>query len=299
MRKEAGLLSKLTFSYPKPLLDTAMEGDICFEQYGELPDELKIKHSMTVLEQNMQYYLKTEPESKNSVIKAIFATNGWMFAFFVVCKLILTVLELAIPILMKEFITFMEEDNPPEYMTSAWAVKVGIALLAIKVFKHTLWENLCYKMVLVGHTAHTTLKAILFGKTFRMSNATNKDYSSGEIMNLIHRDAGRVWSFVWDLSTIIETPIEMTVAAYFLWTNLGWCAFTGLGVYAALWQVNKYKSKLHRKTWRVVDRKRDKRHTQTSEAFHNAKMLKLYGWEQKFQASVTDLYQEEQRMQRE
>ena len=222
-----------------------------------------------------------------------------MFLLFVLCKLVLTVLELAIPVLMAEFISFMESETPPEYMTTAWAIRVGLSLVAIKVFKHTLWENLCYKMVLTGHTAHMSLKTILFAKTFRMSNATNKDYSSGEIMNLIHRDAGRVWSFVWDLSTIIETPIEMMVSAYFLWTNLGWCSFTGLGLYAALWHINKYKSKLHRKTWRVVDRKRDKRMLQTSEAFHNAKMLKLYGWEQKFQANVTDLYEEEQKMQRE
>ena len=96
-------------------------------------------------------------------------------------------------------------------------------------------------------------------KIFRMSNATNKEYSSGEIMNLIHRDAGRVWSFVWDLSDIIETPFEMIVAGYFLWTNLRWSAFTGLALYVALWFINKYKSKLHRKTWRIIDKKRDKR----------------------------------------
>ena len=88
------------------------------------------------------------------MIKAIFATNGWWFFLFVVGKLILTVLELAIPVLMKEFITFMEEENPPEYMTSAWAVKVGVSLMVIKVLKHTLWENLCYKMILTGIAAH-------------------------------------------------------------------------------------------------------------------------------------------------
>ena len=153
-------------------------------------------------------------------------------------------------------------------MTTAWAFKIATGLLLLKIFKHTLWENMCYYMVLTGHMAHSTLKAILFTKTFRMSNATNKDYSSGEIMNLIHRDAGRVWSFVWELSTIIETPFEMIVAAYFLWTNLGWFAFTGVGLYAFLWQVNKYKSKLHRQTWGVIDRKRDKRMQQTSEWLH-------------------------------
>ena len=100
----------------------------------------------------------------------------------------------------------------------------------------------------------------------------------------------RVYEFVWELSTIIETPFEMIVSGYFLWKNLGWSVFSGIGLYIALWYINKYKSKLHCQTWGVIDKKRDKRMQQTSEAFHNAKMLKLYGWEQKFQASVTKLY---------
>jgi len=31
----------------------------------------------------------------------------------------------------------------------------------------------------------------------------------------------------------------------------------------------------------------------TSEAFHNAKMLKLYGWEKKWQGEIAKLYEEE------
>ena len=207
-------------------------------------------------------------------------------------------MEIAIPVLLAEFTKYMEGDELPEYMTQMWALKIAMTLLLLKVFKHTLWENICYKMILCGHWAHGALKQIIFEKTFRMSTASNKDYSQGEIMNLIHRDSGRVWSFVWELNTIIETPFEMIIAAYFLWTNLGYSSFTGVFLYAILFFVNRYKSKLHKKTWGVIDRKRDKRMQQTAEAFHNAKMLKLYGWEQPFQASVSKLYEEENEMQR-
>ena len=46
MREDASLFSKMTFSYPKPLLDQAMKGEICFEQYGELSEDLKIKEKV-------------------------------------------------------------------------------------------------------------------------------------------------------------------------------------------------------------------------------------------------------------
>ena len=178
-------------------------------------------------------------------------------------------------------------------MTTSWAFQAAFSLMLLKVLSHTIWENACYHMVLVGHRAHGALKTLIFEKTFRMSSAANKDYSSGEIMSLIHRDSGRVWTFVWDLADLIEIPFEFFLSAYYLWINLGWSAFTGCILYAILWQVNKYKGKLHRHTWGVIDRKRDKRMLRTSEAFHHAKMLKLYGWEQKFEENVTQLYNDE------
>ena len=215
----------MTFGYIKPLLDFSMNDEIQFEQYGELPDDLQMKQTAKILEENMLYYIKKEPDSKNSVPKAIFATFGYKYCIFVLGKLILTVLECAIPVLLKEFMSYMEAEEPAEHQTTMWAVKIALALLFIKVIKHTLWENLCYKMILTGIRAHGALKDILFAKTFRMSNASNKDYSSGEIMGLIHRDAGRVWTFVWELGDIVQTPFELAVSAYFLWTNLGWCSF--------------------------------------------------------------------------
>ena len=101
-------------------------------------------------------------------------------------------------------------------------------------------------MVLVGHRANNALQNILFNKTFRMSAASNKDYSSGETMNVIHRDAGRVWSFVWDLSRVIECPFDLIISSYFLYRELGYTSLMTVVIYVALWFINKYKSKLHR-----------------------------------------------------
>ena len=58
MRKDASLWSKMTFSYPKPLLDAAMEGDISFAQYGELPEEMKIDDKVKEMQASIDYYIK-------------------------------------------------------------------------------------------------------------------------------------------------------------------------------------------------------------------------------------------------
>ena len=76
-------------------------------------------------------------------------------------------------------------------------------------------------MVMIGHKCHTTLKTLLFKKNFRLSAATNKDYSSGEILNLIERDANRVWTFVWDLPALLEVPFELSIGGYIIYKEVG------------------------------------------------------------------------------
>jgi len=50
MRENASFLDTLFFSYAKPLLDSSMTQQIRFEQYGELPDRLKIEYEEEKIE---------------------------------------------------------------------------------------------------------------------------------------------------------------------------------------------------------------------------------------------------------
>ena len=52
-------------------------------------------------------------------------------------------------------------------------------------------------MVELGVRSHTALKAMLNRKNFRMSSATNKDFSAGEISNIIWNESNRIWDFIW------------------------------------------------------------------------------------------------------
>ena len=58
MREESSLWDKIVFNYVKPLLDISMKERICFEQYGVLPDKLKIDHEIAKVEQKINYHMK-------------------------------------------------------------------------------------------------------------------------------------------------------------------------------------------------------------------------------------------------
>ena len=134
-------------------------------------------------------------------------------------------------------------------------------------------------MIETGHKQHTTLKTVLFKKNFRISAATNKNYSSGEILNLIERDANRVWTFVWDLPALIEIPFELLVAGYFIYIYVGVSSLMGIVMFSITLALQKYQSRMNTTVNKKIEKEKDKRMMQTSEAFNHAKNLKLYGWE--------------------
>ena len=56
MRQDASLWDKITYSYAKPLLDSSLTQQIRFEQYGDLPEDLKICHEAKLLEEHIHSY---------------------------------------------------------------------------------------------------------------------------------------------------------------------------------------------------------------------------------------------------
>ena len=99
MRGDAKWWEKMTFEYARPLLETSMKENICFEQYGNCPDDLKVLGTTQELEDNIKYYSDKDPESKQSIIKALAASQGRMFMLICAVKMLLTALDMAIPIL--------------------------------------------------------------------------------------------------------------------------------------------------------------------------------------------------------
>ena len=53
MREEATLFQRIFYTYAKPLLDSSMTQQIKFEQYGDLPEHLRIAHESKAIEEQV------------------------------------------------------------------------------------------------------------------------------------------------------------------------------------------------------------------------------------------------------
>ena len=144
MRENATLFEKITYSYARPLLESSMTQQIKFEQYGELPDRLKICHESKYLESNIQHYFKQNQQDRYAFMKGILRANKWNFAKFSAIRCLLTSSDLVRPLLLVNFVNWLMSTEPDTPYTFCSALFMALLIPIIRCFVHTIWEYFCF-----------------------------------------------------------------------------------------------------------------------------------------------------------
>lgn len=133
MRENASFWSKLTFGYAKPLLDSSMKQQIQFEQYGELPDRLKICHEAKLLEDQIGYYHEKDNYDQYAFMKGMISVNRWKFFKFYAVRCALMFDDLYQPLLLVSFIAWITDNEQEDTMWSyAYALLIGLMIPLLK-----------------------------------------------------------------------------------------------------------------------------------------------------------------------
>ena len=140
---------------------------------------------------------------------------------------------------------------------------------------------------------HNALKSMISQKNMRMSSATNKDYSEGEINSIMFGDTNTVWDLIWHIPDIIEDPMVLIASLYFTFVYMGWYAFIILFMAALQIAMGYAREKISNDVEKQRKEKNKDRMRYINESFHNIKGIKLYGWETKLLDRIEKVYQEE------
>ena len=104
MREEASFWDKVFFNYAWPLLESSMKEPIQFEQYGDLPERLLIKHEEERIEKSIKEYIAKDPTDRFAFMKGLLAVNKTNFIKFLVVRLTLQFDELVFPFMIAKLI---------------------------------------------------------------------------------------------------------------------------------------------------------------------------------------------------
>ena len=263
---------------------------ISFEQYGYIPERMKVCHEAEKLESNIKHFTDKNPKDKYAFAKGIFYTNRWKFSKFVLIRSMLCFGEVVNPLLMVSFLDWVQDTTPDTNFSTGCAILKALLIPLICVAQRTWWENAVFEMIEVGHLSHTSLKSIISQKNMRMSAATNKDFSEGEITSLMFGDTNRIWDFVWQLPEFIEAPLILLVSLYYTFMYVGWYGLIVLAVSCFQLLMGYAREKLNTDKEKEQREKHKERMLYINESFQNIKGIKLYGWENKLLDRIENVY---------
>jgi ABC-type multidrug transport system fused ATPase/permease subunit len=263
------------------------------EQYGNLPDYQKIEHFVPQLQASIDEYVAKDKNDHNSFMKGLFAAQKWKFAGILILRIALSSQEIIMPLLIAEMMKWIQSREEESLEQTLRMVAFGMLIPAFRCSFHTIWEYFCYYMIECGHMTHCALKVILFRKNFRMTEATNKDFSSGEISGIVMNESDRIWTFIFEGPAYFTTAFHIISALYIIFQEVGYSGLVALVITALRLALKYFKGKMSSDVSEQQRGKKEQRTLYINESFNNIKAVKLFGWEPDFLEKVDSVYKEE------
>ncbi|CAG7728837.1 unnamed protein product, partial [Allacma fusca] len=166
-------------------------------------------------------------------------------------------------------------------------------LLATDMVSNLTRNQHLYVMFMTAYRIKAAVMSAVYRKALVVSNATRRERTTGEIVNLMSVDVNKIGDLVPFICILWGAPIQIAIALYFLWGILGPSSLASIGVMVLLIPINTVvTNKL--KSYQISQMKsKDQRVKLMSEVLSGMKILKLYAWEPSFQNQVMKIREKE------
>ena len=122
-----------------------------------------------------------------------------------------------------------------------------------------------------------------------MSNDGRKSFTIGEIVNLMTMDTHRIVEFVPMVNSMWSAPLQIGIAIYLLWQQLGIATLSGVVVMIILMPINGFVATRLRLLQISLMKLKDRRIKLMNEILSGIRVWKMYAWEQSFNEKVMQL----------
>ncbi|XP_026057392.1 multidrug resistance-associated protein 1-like isoform X1 [Carassius auratus] len=252
----------------------------------EKKDGQQIEESEILLAKSLQ---KT---GDPSLFCALCRTFGPYFLVSSLYKIIHDILMFVGPEILRLLIQFVNDSSAPDwhgyFYTTLLFICTCVQTLILQKYFHV-----CF---VTGMRLRTAIVGAVYRKALVITNAARRTSTVGEIVNLMSVDAQRFMDLITYINMIWSAPLQVILALYFLWQNLGPSVLAGVAVMVLMVPLNAVIA-MKTKTYQVAQMKsKDNRIKLMNEVLNGIKVLKLYAWELAFKDKVSAIRESELRV---
>uniref|UniRef100_A0AAQ4P7R6 Multidrug resistance-associated protein 1 n=1 Tax=Gasterosteus aculeatus aculeatus TaxID=481459 RepID=A0AAQ4P7R6_GASAC len=233
--------------------------------------------------------VKAQKAKEPSLFWALCLTFGPYFLISCLYKIIQDILMFVGPEILRLLIRFVNNSSAP-----SWHGYFYTALLFICTCVQSLILQKYFHVCFVsGMRLRTAIIGAVYRKALVISSEARRTSTVGEIVNLMSVDAQRFMDLITYINMIWSAPLQVVLALYFLWQNLGPSVLAGVAVMVLMVPINAVIA-MKTKTYQVAQMKsKDSRIKLMNEMLNGIKVLKLYAWELAFKDKVSKIRESE------
>ncbi|KAG0016561.1 Multidrug resistance-associated protein 1 [Entomortierella chlamydospora] len=295
--EKANLISRLSFHYIQQVMSIGYKRPLQLTDVVNLmPERIKSENAYATLaatwKQREAQYLSLPKDKQQKqqpwlLLKTIAATYGWIgWAPIVACRVVSTTLVYLQPVLLGRILDFMQSSasDSPQPLSN------GI-LLAVLMFLTSLSSSITGAQLTQlnadrGMEIRSGLIGLIYRKALKLSPEARRTQTTGSITNHMSVDTEKWTNALTTLPQWISAPIEVIVALWLLYRQLGWCALVGLFTVLGLMPLQNKVSGIFSEIKETKLTAMDSRIRLVTELFTSIKTIKLYAWEDAFKSKI-------------
>ncbi|KAM5585065.1 hypothetical protein ABKV19_004453 [Rosa sericea] len=282
----AGFFSILTFSWMSPLIAVGNKKILNLEDVPGLDKGDSVVGSLPIFRNKLESECGTLSRVTTlHLVKALIVLSWREILWTALFALLSTIASYVGPYLIDTFVQYLYGRR--EFRNEGYALVS--AFLGAKVVECLCHRHWFFRGQQIGVRVRAVLVAMIYNKGLNLSCQSKQCHTSGEIINFMTVDAGRVGDFAWCMHEPWTIILQVALALFILYKNLGLGAIATLVATVMVMLANVPFRKLQEKFQTKLMESKDGRMKATSEILRNMRILKLQAWEMKFLSKIIDL----------
>uniref|UniRef100_G3QNW6 Multidrug resistance-associated protein 1 n=1 Tax=Gorilla gorilla gorilla TaxID=9595 RepID=G3QNW6_GORGO len=188
-----------------------------------------------------------QKEWNPSLFKVLYKTFGPYFLMSFFFKAVHDLMMFSGPQILKLLIKFVNDTKAPDWQGYFYSILLFVTACLQTLVLHQYF-HICF---VSGMRIKTAVIGVVYRKALVITSSARKSSTVGEIVNLMSVDAQRFVDLATYINMIWSAPLQVIVALYLLWLNLGPSVLAGVAVMVLMVPVNAVMA-MKTKTYQVA-----------------------------------------------
>ena len=278
----ANIFSRFSFWWLNALIAMGHKKPLEQDDIFPVPERLEVRNCALNVQGNAEVMAG---RGRRFMFRVVWSSLGWTFFYAGVLTFFTNTLSFFQPQFLSAMLTFLEE-RATAPVERGYLIAIG--MFSVALIQSVIGQQSFHVSFGMGVRLRTGLVTAIFDKSLGLSNTVRQRFSTGEAVNLMSIDAQRLMDFTNFAHSLWATPLQVGIAFYFLYEEIGAAVFAGLFVMAVIIPLDTVVSRNIKKVQKSHMTNKDQRMKLLDELVSTIKIVKLYAWEKAYEQRLVN-----------